>query len=279
MRAGRRRVVLPAVAACVAIVGLVAWPEPGDAQQQQRQRDQQAPRQQAFPDFRRADLVNGRAVVVGASQGGATQGAQAQACFPCHGLDGAGDGTGAFPRLSGQPAFYLYKQLMDYAARTRPNDIMSPIAQALTPAEMEDVAAYYAAQTGAPFFPAPPADPLMIQHGGALSAIGSAQKGIQACVNCHGPSGTGMEPSFPYLASQYASYTELQLQLWQQGKRQNDPLNVMADIAKRMSADDIRAVAAYFASVRPPGANVQHRFGASLPPEAPTSPTPSGTAR
>ena len=50
-------------------------------------------------------------------------------CFMCHGLDGVGDSAGAFPRLTGQAAFYMYKQLIDYASGARPNDVMTPIAR------------------------------------------------------------------------------------------------------------------------------------------------------
>lgn len=196
-----------------------------------------------------ADLERGRAVVVGAI--GATPAAQPQPCFACHGIDGVGDGSGAFPRLSGQAAFYMYKQLLDYASGKRRNDIMGPIAKAMTEPQMEDVSAWYAAQEDAPYFPRPEVPPRLLQQGAALSAVGSAEKGIQACVNCHGPAGTGLPPSFPYLAGQYASYTELTLTDWKVGLRRNDPLGVMTEIAKRMSAEDIAAVAAYFASVRP----------------------------
>lgn len=283
----------------LAIAGAAVWVVPArDAGAQQEQEQAQGsperPRETTtgimrrpiappqFPRFDRASIANGRAVAVGATQGGASQATQPQACFTCHGLHGAGDGTGAFPRISGQPAFYLFKQLADYASGARPNAIMTPIAQALTVQEMEDVAAYYAAQTDAPYHPPTQTfDPLLIQQGGALSAIGSAEKGIQACVNCHGPNGTGMGPVYPYLAGQYASYTELQLQLWQRGERKNDPLNVMADIARRMSPRDIQAVAAYFASMRPPGARTAvDQIGTALPPAAPAQNTgASGATR
>ncbi|HET6520650.1 MAG TPA: hypothetical protein VFG47_12655, partial [Geminicoccaceae bacterium] len=59
------------------------------------------------------DPVAGRAVVVGGSRSTVTP------CFTCHGLDGVGDSAGAFPRLTGQAAFYLYKQLIDYASGAR----------------------------------------------------------------------------------------------------------------------------------------------------------------
>jgi cytochrome c553 len=128
---------------------------------------------------------------------------------------------------------------------------MTPIAQALSDQQMQDVSAYYEART-APYAPPPEVDGLTLQRGAALSAVGNAERAIQACVNCHGPAGSGMPPSFPYLAGQYAEYTELQLRLWQDGTRKNDPLSVMETIAKLMTPEDVRAVALYFESVRLP---------------------------
>lgn len=193
------------------------------------------------------DLARGRAVVVGAGL------PPNVACLACHGLEGVGDGSGAFPRLTGQPAWYLYKQLQDYAGGTRPNDVMTPVAKALSLQQMEDVAAWYATQA-APYAPPPQVDGVTLQHGGRLSAVGDPEKGIPACVTCHGPAGLGMPPAYPWLAGQYAAYTELQLTSWQQGVRRNDPLGVMATVAKAMTPEDIRATALYFESVRPPPA-------------------------
>ena len=199
-------------------------------------------------------VERGRAVVVGAFGADSQQlGTTQRNCMGCHGLQGQGDGSAAFPRLTGQSAWYLYKQLTDYASGARPNPIMSPIAQALTTAQMEDVAAYYAAQQADYLPPARDYDPLLIQEGGALSAMGSTERQIQACVNCHGPAGRGLPPVYPYLAGQYAGYLQLQLELWQQDVRRNSPLGVMALIAKNMTARDIEAVSAYFETVRPEG--------------------------
>ena len=70
------------------------------------------------------DLERGRAVAMGAG----TTTSSRSACHTCHGMHGAGDSSGAFPRLSGQAAWYLYKQLKDYASGERQNDVMSPVA-------------------------------------------------------------------------------------------------------------------------------------------------------
>jgi len=184
------------------------------------------------------------------AMGGAENGGSGMACITCHGAQGEGDGSGAFPRLTGQPAWYMYKQLVDYASGDRPNRVMTGIAQRLTEYEMEAVSAYYSVLE-APHAPVlGQIDGELLQWGAQLGAAGSAEAGIPACVNCHGPNGTGLAPSVPYLAGQYARYMEYQLQLWKEGVRDNDPLNVMSAIAQKMTREDMRAVSEYYARVR-----------------------------
>ncbi|MEL6565184.1 MAG: c-type cytochrome [Pseudomonadota bacterium] len=186
------------------------------------------------------------------AMGGAENGGSGMACITCHGGAGEGDGSGAFPRLTGLPGWYSYKQLNDYASGARPNQIMSGVAQRLTEREREAVSAYYAAMR-APHVPTLGAvDQGLLQWGGQLAAVGSAERGIPACVNCHGAQGTGNPPSVPYLAGQYADYMVYQLELWKDGVRDNDAMNVMSAIAEKMSTEDMRAVSEYYARVANP---------------------------
>lgn len=203
---------------------------------------------------RSPDLQRGREIAANGSAEGA------QACAACHKLDGAGDTSGAFPRLTRQAGFYLYKQLKDYQTGLRDSQIMVPIAQRLSEDEMQDVSGYYAS-TSAPFVPPSPNDSRVVQRGGVLSAVGSAEKNVPACVNCHGQAGAGIPPSFPYLAGQFARYTRDQLAAWKDGSRRNDPLNVMRDIAARLGSDDVAALAEYFAHAWPPDGSNQARIG------------------
>jgi cytochrome c553 len=92
-------------------------------------------------------------------------------------------------------------------------------------------------------------DPALVKRGEQLAKIGDAKEGLPGCNNCHGPGGVGEPPTIPYLAGQYAHYTEFELRMWQQGFRKNSP-EAMAMIAKRLNAQDIAAVAAYFQQVR-----------------------------
>jgi cytochrome c553 len=190
------------------------------------------------------DLEAGRAVVVGGEDASVTP------CFMCHGLDGVGDSAGAFPRLTGQAAFYMYKQLIDYASRARPNDVMTPIARQMTEPQMANVAFYYSA-LDAPHAPRPVVAPEMLARGRKIAEDGVPEADLQACNLCHGEDGAGNPPLFPYLAGQYAPYTELQMQLFKRDIRTNDPLAVMRDIAEDLSDQDIRAVALYFEWLRP----------------------------
>jgi len=191
------------------------------------------------------------------AMGGAENGGSGMACITCHGTDGHGDGSGAFPRLDGQPGWYLYKQLVDYASGARPNQVMSAIADRLTEHEMEAVSAYYGAMPTGTIPKHGDVAGTQLQWGGQLAAVGSAEKGIPACVNCHGANGTGLAPSVPYLAGQYASYMELQLQLWKEGVRDNDAMNVMSSIANKMDESDMHAVAEYYARVTSEEAQVE----------------------
>jgi cytochrome c553 len=208
-------------------------------------------------------VAQGRAIAQGAGL------AEDRACTRCHGLDGAGKPAEGAPRLAGQPALYLEKQLADFAAGTRRSAKMAPVARALDQGHRSAVAAWYASLYRTPYPPQPTGDPARIQHGGVLSAQGDDRRAIRPCELCHADAGVGIGPSFPYLAGQGADYTAAQLQALRQGTRRNDPLDVMAEIAKALTEDEIAALALDFARVRPPPAIV-----ASPEPEEPIPPPP-----
>ena len=128
---------------------------------------------------------------------------------------------------------------------------MTPIAQPLSDQDKQDVAAYYSSVKG-PLFPLPILDPKLVQRGAIISASGIPEKGVPACISCHGEAGAGMAASFPYLAGQYAPYLQYQMDSFRLGQRKNSPLGVMTEIAGKMDDDDINAVSQYLASVRPP---------------------------
>lgn len=193
-------------------------------------------------------------------------------CSRCHGALGVGRPEEGTPRLAGQARLYLRKQLDDFASGARRSERMTPVARALTAEQRGAVAAYYASLHAIPYPDAPWGDPELLQRGGVLSAIGDEERGIRACQLCHAAAGVGIAPSFPYLAGQYADYTARQLSQWQAGERRNDPLEVMAEIARRLDEREIEALGLYFARVRPPPADLSSPIPAEPIPPPPESP-------
>lgn len=188
-----------------------------------------------------ADLEAGKKIVL---QG---NGKAATACNACHGANGDGSVTAAYPRLAHLDANYLAKQLRDFQRDKRKDAVMHPIAKTLSQSEIVDVSAYFAAQAST----APPekVDPALAARGARIALSGLWEKDVPACVSCHGPGGHGVGAHFPALAGQYASYTSKQLNAWRNGTRSNDPQDLMKGIAQRLSAADIAAVSAYFAGL------------------------------
>lgn len=90
-------------------------------------------------------LVSSLALAAGEVESGRQK---SQMCQACHGPDGNGSGDGQYPRLAGQHADYLLKALQDYKSGARENAIMAGFVAALDKKDMQDLAAFYAAQSG-----------------------------------------------------------------------------------------------------------------------------------
>jgi cytochrome c553 len=184
----------------------------------------------------------------------ATQGGPGIApCASCHGAAGEGQAAAGFPRLAGQPAPYLQRQLQAYAEGFRTNPVMQPIAQAMTPAQRSAAAAHYASlgsASGRTASAKPPASPPL---GRTLATVGAQDRPVQACANCHGPEGIGEWATYPALAGQHASYLKSALAAWRDGTRRTDASEQMPRIARLLTEAETEAVIAYYAALPPPG--------------------------
>jgi cytochrome c553 len=190
--------------------------------------------------------AQGQLIVVGGGPGGA-----AVTCFGCHGLQGQGDAGAGFPRLAGLDPTYFAKQMADYASGARPNGAMSPIAQQLSAADYHSLALYYAGlPPQLPVVQLNAADERLTQTGKTLYDRGAPERGVQACADCHGSRGGGFNPVYPSVI-QPSVYNEGQMRDWQAGHRRNDPHDLMGRVARPMTDEDIRAVSAYLAGLRP----------------------------
>ena len=75
----------------------------------------------------------------------------------------------------------------------------------------------------------------------------------QQCAACHGKDFvTGLDPTYPRLAGQYQDYLEKVLRDYKSGARKNP---IMNGIAKPLTRDDIRNVAAYLSELSGPLSN------------------------
>ena len=93
------------------------------------------------------------------------------------------------------------------------------------------------------------ADDEAIVAGEAIATRGDWSRGLPACAQCHGPAGQGVGASFPRLTGQSAEYISKELRAWKEGKRTNDPLNLMTGVASKLDEQQIAAVAAYYSSL------------------------------
>jgi len=165
-------------------------------------------------------------------------------CASCHGLDGQ-SAANSFPRLAGQNAGYLVKQLRDFAASKRHNDIMKDKVAGLNDADIHALSLHYEAQPGAR---TPSGDDLLDGVGRFVYERGNAFAGLPACLSCHGTDGHGTA-DLPRLAGQHPAYIERQMRQFADKARANDGA-VMTMMASRMSELELKAVAAYIGGMK-----------------------------
>ncbi|OMH28032.1 cytochrome c [Motiliproteus sp. MSK22-1] len=174
--------------------------------------------------------------------------AKAAACAACHGVDGNSLAP-TFPKLAGQSASYIAKQLKDIKNGVRPSPVMLAFANIVgTDEDRANVGAFFASQA---LKPGAPADPALAEEGERIFTSGLADKGVAACVACHGVNGEGNDLAvFPQLQGQHAAYTETQLKAFRDGTRANDPSGMMRDIAAKLNDAEIKAVASYIQGLK-----------------------------
>jgi cytochrome c553 len=185
----------------------------------------------------RADVTKGRQIA-------------AQVCAACHNPDGNST-VAANPKLAGQHADYLYKQLKNFKAdggkpAERSNPVMGGMVAALSDQDMKNVAAWYASQTQKN----EQAQAKAMEAAQKLYRAGDAARGLPACAACHGPGGAGIPAQYPRIGGQFPEYTEAQLKAFRSGERANDPNRMMRAVAAKMSDAEIKAVSDYIAGLR-----------------------------
>jgi len=160
-------------------------------------------------------------------------------CFVCHGAEGESSSE-VFPRLAGQHAEYIAKQLEAFKSGKRKSTAMGEMVAKLSSEDMVALGKYFEKQK---VQPEPPKDPELAAVGKYLYLHGNKFSGVPACASCHGPAGLGTA-SLPRLAGQYAGYVENQLKQFHTRERTNDNA-VMHTIVEKMTPLEMAAVAEY----------------------------------
>ncbi|MBN8507890.1 MAG: cytochrome c4 [Burkholderiales bacterium] len=164
-------------------------------------------------------------------------------CFICHGADGESSSP-AFPRLAGQHARYIERQLGDYKSGKRKSSAMQPMVEDLSGADFKLLGAYFEARKPQVH---KVEDTELAQVGRFVYQRGDPYSGVAACASCHGPNGAGTE-TLPRLAGQHAQYVENQLKAFGQRERTNDNA-VMHAVAAKLTELERKAVAAYLSGL------------------------------
>jgi cytochrome c553 len=164
--------------------------------------------------------------------GNASVGKQrAAACASCHGAEGISPND-TWPNLAGQHAAYLVRILAAYKSGDQKDVAMTPLAQALSSADVQNLAAYYAG--------------LNCKAAPSGTTVGDAAAGrllSKNCAACHGETGVSSNPAWPKLAGQKPGYLVNVLKVFKAGLRK-DPM--MAGVARGLSDTDIANLAAYY---------------------------------
>ncbi|VAW47482.1 Cytochrome c4 [hydrothermal vent metagenome] len=166
-------------------------------------------------------------------------------CAACHGMDGNSVNP-IWPSIAGQHEAYLDRQIKLFRDGERENALMAPMVASLSDQDIADLSAYFSAQK----LTMKAANPEMVELGRKIYQGGDKERNIPACMSCHGPTGTGNPLSgYPILANQHAAYSAIQLRAYKAGLtvQNDDDVNgqVMADVARYMTEEEIDAVASY----------------------------------
>lgn len=172
-----------------------------------------------------------------------------KACTLCHGPEGRATNDGFYPRIAGKPEGYLYHQLLNFRDGRRQAAGMRFLIDPLSDAYLRDIARHFAS-LDLPYPPPPPstATPEQLLRGEALVRRGDPARDLPACTACHGAAMTGVQPAVPGLLGLPRDYLIGQLGAWQTGLRKAHAPDCMAQVAQRLAATDIAAVAAWLAA-------------------------------
>ena len=160
-------------------------------------------------------------------------------CFLCHGAEGE-SASEVFPRLAGQNAEYIAKQLENFKSGKRKSSAMANMVTDLSPEDMAALGQFYASR---PAHKEAAKDTQLAAVGQYIYHQGNKFSGVPSCASCHGPEGAGSN-ALPRLAGQHAAYLDNQLKQFNKRERNNDNA-VMHTVVEKMTPLEMAAVSEY----------------------------------
>jgi len=158
-------------------------------------------------------------------------------CQGCHGEDG-NSAVPTFPKLAGQFAAYIQKQIHDFQKGSRNDPVMSGMAATVADKQdLLDISAYFASQKQMHGD-----NPVNSPEGKTMFTVGNG------CVNCHGENGKGAaagNTDAPVIGGQHKDYLIKQLKDFRSGARKNEASGMMYMIANSLSDEEIDELTNY----------------------------------
>ena len=173
--------------------------------------------------------------------------AKSTVCAACHGVEGI-SALAVNPNLAGQVPGYIATQLKAFKSGERVNAIMAGQVANLSEEDMADLDSYYASLVPNVQVTLTEDEAALAAAGEAIYRGGFAERGISACMSCHGPSGHGIPIHYPRVSAQHREYLESQLLAFKRGERKGYN-EMMWDIAFGLSEQQIKELAAYMAGL------------------------------
>ena len=190
-----------------------------------------------------------------------------QACVVCHGKEGRATNQGYFPRIAGKPAGYLYNQLKSFKTGQRKYEAMNYLVQHMSDDYLRDIAKYFA-ELDLPYPPAQVSTLTRSEQQTAENLVlrGAPERGLPACIACHGQQMAGKQPAMPGLLTLPADYLSARLGAWRTGQTKAREPECMADIAKQLTLDEVSVLAKWLsAQTLPRGTKPAPQSAQALP--------------
>lgn len=158
-------------------------------------------------------------------------------CAGCHGLKGASAGE-TMPMIAGLPRDFIFTAMKEFREGTRGSTIMGRIAKGYNETQLAAMADFFSKQK---WVAAPQKfDPAVLKHGEKLH--------MKRCEACHRDNGASMALDMQPLAGQWAGYMKIYMETCRDAKWKNRHPDAMTVICNDLNADDVAALAQFYAS-------------------------------